>query len=471
MGTVHAKVPEDTARNVGDFAKKTGLADSTKENQAKEIDLEKVKARVDRVNVDGLGRTKNDIVEDCIKDLFKAKDFQEVLLKAHKARVKLDELGCFKNIGVYIDTNKAANATADGLEVTFDVKEHKRVTGGVSTHVGNNEGTLTVSMKAPNLCGRGERVQIDYSHGSKKTSNFNLSFLKPFRGTHRPILTTSIFNSNSEWPNSGYKLLERGILLDLGLYSSPLLKHNFQWEASLRDLTTLTRAASFSVREQCGASMKSSLKHILGVDLRDDLIFPSAGSLVQLTSELAGLGGDVGFLKNEVLFQDNYSLFGDVVLQACFTAGYLSRLSNDKRITIADNCYLGGPLSVRGFETRGIGPHSDGDALGSSAYWAAGLHIFTPLPFRPGQGTFGDLFRTHLFVNTGNVGDFNLEQISKGDLIEILKTNVRMSYGIGVALRLGNMARLEVNYCFPYKFDKGDQTHPGIQFGIGVQFL
>lgn len=48
--------------------------------------------------------------------MFKAKDFQDVLLKAHKARVKLDELGCFKNIGVYIDTSKGPNATPEGLE-------------------------------------------------------------------------------------------------------------------------------------------------------------------------------------------------------------------------------------------------------------------------------------------------------------------------------------------------------------------
>lgn len=66
---------------------------------------------------------------------------------------------------------------------------------------------------------------------------------------------------------------------------------------------------------------------------------------------------------------------------------------------------------------------------------------------------------------------FFAEKASKSDFVEILKTNVRISYGLGVALRLGNVARLEVNYCFPFKCDKGDQTHAGVQFGIGVQFL
>lgn len=63
----------------------------------------------------------------------------------------------------------------------------KRITGGVTTHVGNNEGALLVGMRTPNLFGRGERVQMEYSHGSKKTTNFNVAFIKPFRGTYRPM--------------------------------------------------------------------------------------------------------------------------------------------------------------------------------------------------------------------------------------------------------------------------------------------
>jgi len=43
-----------------------------------------------------------------------------------------------------------------------------------------------------------------------------------------------------------------------------------------------------------------------------------------------------------------------------------------------------------------------GCALGANAYWSTAFHIYTPLPFRPGRG-FGDLFRTHFFVNAGNL--------------------------------------------------------------------
>uniref|UniRef100_A0AAR5Q7D4 Bacterial surface antigen (D15) domain-containing protein n=1 Tax=Dendroctonus ponderosae TaxID=77166 RepID=A0AAR5Q7D4_DENPD len=471
MGTVHAKIPGETPQNLNGIQKETHIKEQSYETNVKDVDLQQIQARVDKINIDGLCRTKNDIVEDCIRDLFNAKDFQQVLLKAHKARVNLDELGCFKNIGVYIDTSKGANATNDGLEVTFDVKEHKRLTGGISTQVGNNEGSVLVGLRTPNILGRGEKVQIEYSRGSKRTSNFNLSFIKPFSGKNRPSLRTSILQAHSEWPNSGYKQLDRSLQLDFGFYSATLLKHNLQWEGTIRDLSTLSRTTSFEVREQSGSTLKSSIKYMMSVDLRDDVIFPNTGSLIQVTSELAGLGGNIGFFKNEVLLQDNYSLFEDIVFQASLMAGYVSAISKEKKVTIADRCYIGGPLSIRGFDMRGIGPHSDSDSLGSNAFWAAGFHLFTPLPFRPGQGGFGELFRTHLFLNTGNVGDLCLGKASKGDIVEILKTNVRISYGLGIALRLGNVARLEVNYCFPYKFDKADQTHAGVQFGIGVQFL
>lgn len=67
------------------------------------------------------------------------------------------------------------------------MKELKRVVGGVNTLVGENEGSLVIGLRAPNLFGRGERLQADYSYGSKSSNNLNLSFIKPFRGKHNPL--------------------------------------------------------------------------------------------------------------------------------------------------------------------------------------------------------------------------------------------------------------------------------------------
>lgn len=79
------------------------------------------------------------------------------------------------------------------------------------------------------------------------------------------------------------------------------------------------------------------------------------------------------------------------------------------------------------------------------------------------------MFRTHVFVNGGNVGNF--DENSDKPMYEQLSENVRIAYGVGIAMRLGQMARFEINYCFPNAFDKSDKIQQGVQFGIGVQFL
>lgn len=99
-----------------------------------------------------------------------------------QVRGRLESLGCFKNVGVFIDTSKGDKATKDGLEITFHVDELKRIVGGINTMIGNNEGSLVLGTKFPNLFGRGERIQMECSYGSKKSNNFNVQFIKPIRG-------------------------------------------------------------------------------------------------------------------------------------------------------------------------------------------------------------------------------------------------------------------------------------------------
>ena len=55
--------------------------------------------------------------------------------------------------------------------------------------------------------------------------------------------------------------------------------------------------------------------------------------------------------------------------------------------------------------------------------------------------------------------------------VELIKKTIRLAYGIGIALRIGQMGRIELNYCIPALYQRGDQTNPGVQFGVGVDFL
>jgi len=47
-------------------------------------------------------------------------------------------------------------------------------------------------MKLPNLAGRGERLQADYTYGTKKSSSFNIGIFKPLRGIFRSNLSGAV---------------------------------------------------------------------------------------------------------------------------------------------------------------------------------------------------------------------------------------------------------------------------------------
>ncbi|CAG4948554.1 unnamed protein product [Parnassius apollo] len=404
MGTVHAKAQQNEGfGQVGGGL--LGLDEPLEFDEEPiskpSIKLNGVRARVDRVHVDGLNRTKDDIIRSAVDDLFHATDFEDVILRAHKVRRALDATGCFRDIGVYIDVSSGPGATPEGLEVTFQVKELSRIVGGINTTVSENEGNLVIGVKMPNVAGRGERLQAEYSVGNRSTSNFSVTAAKPFlRSALTPVLSASVYQQNHEYPWSGYRLLDRGLLLDLAFNTSPATKHNLQWEGLVRETSVLSKNTSFRVRESSGPQMKSVLRHILTIDHRDEPVFPSRGTWLQFSSAVAGLGGGVAHVRTELQAQANATLpqASNVVLQGTCAAGVLHDVFGSE---LADRFFLGGPASLRGFAQRGVGPRADGLALGGTMYWATGLHVYAPLPFVAGRGGLAELFRSHVFMNAG----------------------------------------------------------------------
>lgn len=142
-----------------------------------------------------------------------------------------------------------------------------------------------------------------------------------------------------------------------------------------------------------------------------------------MEQEFAGLGGNVEFFRHDMELQFNKKLILDSVIQLSLAGGIMKNPNPNTEIRINDRFFLGGPLTLRGFNTKGVGPHSEGNALGGDVYWASGLHLYTPLPFRPGKGGFGDFFRSHFFVNAGNVYNIQTDK----PIIENLRGYLRSS--------------------------------------------
>ncbi|XP_041366176.1 sorting and assembly machinery component 50 homolog [Gigantopelta aegis] len=457
MGTVHAKEP---------LVCKDLEAGSQKE---KTIDLDNIPVHVQRVVVDGVSRTKNDIIVSQVQELLAAKSFSEMVFRSNEVKLHFEQLGLFKNIHILIDTYKGECARDNAYEVKFDVNELRCVAGGINTMVGNTHANLLFSLRLPNMNGRGERLNVEYSHGTKQSRGVNMSFTKPIFGLPEALFSTGFYQHHSEYPWSGYKETDRGMFTDV-TFPTVMGNHTLKWEGVWRDLRSLTRTTSFAVREQSGHSIKSCLKHIFYRDTRDDAILPTRGTLLRAIHEYAGLGGSANFFKHDLELQVNQALLWDTVLQFSFGMGIMKSLDTKKEILVNDRFFLGGPLTLRGFNIKGVGPHSDGNALGAEAYWIVAGHIYTPLPFRPLRGGFGDLFKLHFFANAGNIGNIALRRDFRENIGEMMET-IRWAYGAGLVLRMGGIARLELNYVVPVVAQRGDGVYSGLQFGIGLSFM
>ncbi|CAB1345765.1 unnamed protein product [Coregonus sp. 'balchen'] len=462
MGTVHARSMDPLPMHGRDMGVHPDdmIEVQEAEQETKQEVLENKDVVVQHVNIEGLGRTKEDLLGYEISEVFDAKNLIDVMKKSHIARQKLLRMGIFKEVEVVIDTSDGADALPNGLDVTFEVTEMKRLTGSYNT--------MVLGVKLPNVFGRAEKLTFQFSYGTKETS-YGLSFFKPQPGNFERNLTLNLYKVTGQFPWSSLKETDRGVSTELNF---PLWRtnHTLKWEGVWRELGCLARSASFAVREESGHTLKSALSHTMSIDTRNSAIFPKKGALLRINQELAGYtGGDASFLKEDFELQFNRRLVWDSVLSASLWGGCLLPIGG-RPSSIADRFYLGGPTSVRGFGMYSIGPQSEGDYLGGEAYWAGGLHLYTPLPFRPGRGGFGDLFRTHFFLNAGNLCNLNYGEGPRAHLQKLAEC-IRWSYGAGLVLRLGNIARLELNYCIPMGVQSGDRICDGVQFGAGIRFL
>lgn len=431
--------------------------------QKKSIDLSIFNARVDCVTIKGLDRTKDDYVQRSIKNIFKARNFQEILVEVKNATNNLNELGCFNNVHALIDVSKGPKASATGYEIVFTGQEMSRITGTIGTTVDNNEGALTIELTTPNIFGRGEQVSINGSYSTKKTNDIHLKFWKAFHhtklGDYKPETSISLFKQTAFFPWSKYKQNSYGLLFDLSSRLYENVRQSFQYEAAIKEIETIGRKdIPFFIREQCGPRQSSVVRYIVSMDQRDSTTFPTTGFYFRTTNEANLFGSNgVQYVMNNSHVEYNFPLFAGMSAQFTGRFGIL-KSNHMSKISINNLFTLGGPLSVRGFRHAGIGPREENCTVGTEAYWATGFHLWAPLPFSNPNSRFSQLFKTHLFYNCGNTVQFSHEDF-------------RSSCGLGLAFKIGEKARIELNYCHPISYLKCDNIEKGFQFGIGYEFL
>lgn len=178
-----------------------------------------------------------------------------------------------------------------------------------------------------------------------------------------------------------------------------------QYSAFICDLVNQAFTPSCQSR---GKFLTSLIGYSVGYDTRDDPIDPTRGSRFSFAQAIAGLGGDVQYLRSEATGAYYQRLFGGFIGKLQLRGGYITGYGGDD-VRLQDRFYEGAD-SFRGFEVAGIGPrylqgagtrdgNIFGQAIGAKVYAIGTAEIKLPLPLPKQYG-----IRTSLFVDGGTVG-------------------------------------------------------------------
>lgn len=183
-----------------------------------------------------------------------------------------------------------------------------------------------VSWTLRNLFGNAERVQGNASLGHKTSNTFRLEASHPLLFGSPIRFNISAFQSNANLTKySSFRERQRGLNVALTNVSDGESTHEVWYEAAWRTIA-LEQGTLVCPPEEAGDSFKSSLRHVYSYDTRGDPRLPESGVLLRNTVEVAGLGGDVKFLKNTLEVQQHaatnfgvtFALSGSLgILQVC----------------------------------------------------------------------------------------------------------------------------------------------------------
>lgn len=158
-------------------------------------------------------------------------------------------------------------------------------------------------------------------------------------------------------------------------------------------------------------SEQNDLSSILGYNLfwdrRNDPIRPTGGFDANIRQDVAGLGGDVRYLRTELGAGIYKGIWKDIIASARFSGGYIFPLDDDQGIRINNRFFRGGS-TFRGFDVAGLGPREytvlldpatgerartiRGRALGGNAFYQGTFELSLPSFLPEEYGIKGALF-------------------------------------------------------------------------------
>lgn len=331
---------------------------------------------VERIDIVGNVRTLDPVIRRELR-LVEGDAFNRVLVDRSKNQIK--GLGFFKDVDIEEVPGTAPDRTILRVKVT------EQPTGELSFSAGYSsldKVVFDLGVTERNFRGRGQSLRAQVSVGSLR-QQVDFSFTEP-RFLGRDLRAgIDLFSYKYNFSRqAGYDTESTGIGVRLGFpltqNASMSTRYNLRSDNVVVQKSLCGVTVSILLCDQAGSRVTSLVGYSFRWDRRNDPIQPTRGFAIDLQQDLAGVGGDVKYLKTEGDASWYYGFTPSFIFSATGSAGYIFGYGNDE-IRINDRFYKGGN-SFRGFQTAGIGPRNItyNDALGGRMYAIGSLEMTLP---------------------------------------------------------------------------------------------
>ena len=371
---------------------------------------------VERIDITGNVRTLDKVIRREFR-LIEGDAFNTSRLQRSEQRIK--NLGYFKKVDVTTNPGSAPDKTVIGVNV------EEQSTGEFSVGVGfsTTDGVLgDVSIRERNLLGRGQDLRIGATI-AQRTEQVDLSFTEPYFLERNLAAGFDIFAINQNNQLIGqFNQQTIGTSLRVGYQITEPLRQTLKYTLRRDTINNVQPTASRFIQEEAGTRNTSAIGQVLRYDKLDNRLDPTGGYFLQLATDIAGLGGDVRYIRGVASGAYYYALAPEYVLSFAAEAGYIHGINDIVRIE--DRFFVGGD-NLRGFKVGGIGPRdlSTNDALGGNTYYTGTVSLSYPLGLPQELGIAG-----RVFTDFGSL--FGVDE-SGGSIVD--PHFVRVSTGLGVS--------------------------------------
>ncbi len=398
---------------------------------------------IERIDIVGNTQTLDYVIRREL-ELVEGDAFNRILMD--RSRNKVRALRFFEEVEI-TETQGSAPDRA-----VLEVKVKSQPTGELSFSAGFSSADaflVDLGITQRNLRGRGQLLRFVVQASSNRRQ-IDLRFTEPRFMGRNLAAGIEVFDVTLDFlDEAGFRQSRTGGQISLGFplteYTSLSARYSLRREGidvpGLDCRAILANPQQSSQNNLClqeGNRISSIFGYTFAWDRRNDPITPTRGFDFRFSQDLAGIGGEVKYLRTDARFNAYRGLFPGVIASATLQGGYITGWGGDT-VQLNDR-YFKGSNDFRGYDNAGIGPRilqtnnltgatQRGQALGGNAFGLAVAEVSFPVGI-PNllasvfleAGTVGLLDEEFVFSETA--GGFTTEVIDDLSIRGILGASV-----------------------------------------------